>query len=538
MIGTFGIKELDDCSELLGTDDAPFNKYPDVTGLRRICNTGTTAWPPNTLIDSGGMLYWVPNWLENPVLSGEKVVVGIAEPRESAPISELRDEPGKLKAARQPPPASSVPSPPPPSRTGVRSRLRRFWHWLVSLCFCSCTTSPAAVYPTDWPAGEPPPSPPPAPPSPPPAPPGGSESEAKQRKEAGKRPNVAAGGGGSNKRAADNGAAGPSGSTASRHLATARRLLDRNPSDDDDPTKEAAAPAAAASKAKKMPAAAAPAAAASKAKGPAAAAPAAAASKAKGPAAATLAAEEVGATGSEAESEREEAVEGEAEASEREEEEPAATEPAAAADEGITPEKGQKALLAAVRLYDPKSKVENLPFTPLIKATRATDFEQTLTASSSRKDTEAACESLASKLGSLKKLGDLQKQAAMLMSMLEFPSPALLDAFAKALRAGEGGAAGGAAGGSNGEAVVARVLASNLFNGIEHVPSSTQILELKEICRYIRGDDLEVSCREPTSNQPSLRPARPDRVPPLHRCSCGGRSAATVSSWRTRRSTT
>ena len=31
------------------------------------------------------------------------------------------------------------------------------------------------------------------------------------------------------------------------------------------------------------------------------------------------------------------------------------------------------------------------------------------------------------------------------MSMLEFPSPALLDAFAKELRAGEGGAAGGQA---------------------------------------------------------------------------------------------
>ena len=466
MIGTFGIKELDDCSELLGTDDAPFNKYPDVTGLRRICNTGTTAWPPNTLIDSGGMLYWVPNWLENPVLSGEKVVVGIAEPRESAPISELRDEPGKLKAARQPPPASSVPSPPPPSRTGVRSRLRRFWHWLVSLCFCSCTTSPAAVYPTDWPAGEPPPSPPPAPPSPPPAPPGGSESEAKQRKEAGKRPNVAAGGGGSNKRAADNGAAGPSGSTASRHLATARRLLDRNPSDDDDPTKEAAAPAAAAS-------------------------------KAKGPAAATLAAEEVGATGSEAESEREEAVEGEAEASEREEEEPAATEPAAAADEGITPEKGQKALLAAVRRYDPKSKAENLPFTPLIAATRATDFGPTLTASSSDDDIKTACESLASKLGSLKKPGDLQKQALNLMSTLEFPSPALLDAFAKELRAGKGGAAGGEAA-QAAEALLAAGRIKVVFLVIAPIEATgvSACVKQKPLFRHIRSVYPNVSATE------------------------------------------
>ena len=118
---------------------------------------------------------------------------------------------------------------------------------------------------------------------------------------------------------------------------------------------------------------------------------------------------------------------------------------AEAADESITPEKGQKALLAAVRLYDPKSKVENLPFTPLIAATRATDFGPTLTASSSDDDIKTACESLASKLGSLKKPGDLRKQALNLMSMLEFPSPLLLDAFSKQLRAGEGCAAGGAA---------------------------------------------------------------------------------------------
>ena len=164
VIGTLGIKELDDCSFVLGTDTAPFNKYPDATGLRRILNTGTQAWNPDTLMNSGGMLFWVPNWREKPVLSGEEVVVGVAQLGDEHGVGP-RDEPGKLKAARQPPPASSVPSPTPPSHTGVRSRLRRFWHWLVSLCFCSCTTSPAAVYPADWPAppGSPPPSPPPSP---------------------------------------------------------------------------------------------------------------------------------------------------------------------------------------------------------------------------------------------------------------------------------------------------------------------------------------------------------------------------------------
>ena len=164
MIGTLGIKELDDCSFVLGTDTAPFNKYPDATGLRRILNTGTQAWNPDTLMNSGGMLFWVPNWREKPVLSGEEVVVGVAQLGDEHGVGP-RDEPGKLKAARQPPPSSSAPSPPPQPRTGWVSRLRRFWHWFVSLCFCSCTTSPAAVYPADWPAppGSPPPSPPPSP---------------------------------------------------------------------------------------------------------------------------------------------------------------------------------------------------------------------------------------------------------------------------------------------------------------------------------------------------------------------------------------
>ena len=108
----FGITGLDDCSFVLGTDAAPFNKYPDATGLRRIINTGTQSWNPDTLMDSGGMLYWVPNWLEKPVLSGEKVVVGVVQLGDEHGVGP-RDEPDKLKAVCQPPPDSSAPSPQP-----------------------------------------------------------------------------------------------------------------------------------------------------------------------------------------------------------------------------------------------------------------------------------------------------------------------------------------------------------------------------------------------------------------------------------------
>ena len=44
------------------------------------------------------------------------------------------------------------------------------------------------------------------------------------------------------------------------------------------------------------------------------------------------------------------------------------------------------------------------------------------------------------------------------MLTLKWPSAALLGAFAKELRAGEGGAAGGEAGGGDCEAMVARML--------------------------------------------------------------------------------
>ena len=218
----------------------------------------------------------------------------------------------------------------------------------------------------------------------------------------------------------------------------------------------------------------------------------------------------------------------------------AAEEPAAAADGGITPEEGLEALRGAVNLFEPtKSKPENVPFPPLIEATRATDFGPALTSSSSREDIKAACKSLASKLDSLENL-DVSQQGKRekLVLMLKWPSVALLGAFAKELHAGEGGAAGGEAGGGDCEAMVARMLALHVLGHIELVPSSNQILELKDICRHIRGGDLQVSCREPTSNHPSLRPARPDHVPTLHRHSCGGRFAATIYSWRTRHSTT
>ena len=210
-----------------------------------------------------------------------------------------------------------------------------------------------------------------------------------------------------------------------------------------------------------------------------------------------------------------------------------------AADESITPEEGLEALRGAVELFELKSKPENLPFPPLIAATRATDFGSALTASTSHEGMKAGCKSLASKLGSLEGLDDDQQtKRDKLVRMLKWPSVALLDAFAKELRASEGGAAGGEAGGGDCEAMVARVLARHVFALIEHVPCSNQNVELKDICRHIRGSDRQVSCREPASNHPSLRPARPDHVPTLHRHSCGGRFAATIYSWRTRHSTT
>ena len=139
-----------------------------------------------------------------------------------------------------------------------------------------------------------------------------------------------------------------------------------------------------------------------------------------------------------------EAVECEAAADEAAADEAAADE--AAADEGITPEDGLKALRGAVSLFEPK-KSENLHIPPLIEATRATDFgPAALTSSSSRKDIKAACESLASKLASLKYRRDLKEQRDTLVLRLEWPSAALLEAFAKELRAGDGGNGGGGGG--------------------------------------------------------------------------------------------
>ena len=482
MIGTFGIKELDDCSELLGTDDAPFNKYPDVTGLRRICNTGTTAWPPNTLIDSGGMLYWVPNWLENPVLSGEKVVVGIAEPRESAPISELRDEPGKLKAARQPPPASSVPSPPPPSRTGVRSRLRRFWHWLVSLCFCSCPTSPAAVYPTDWPAGEPPPSPPPAPPD-------GSDCSDSDEDEA-VDPEARNGLSAQSKRGA---------------MTPQQRALQRADQQAKKARGEASRSLAMLPKTRRATGSSSGVGTNKRSKTDTLAPPSRSeAESVEGEAGAVVGEVAVGeaadgdgeAAGGEADAavgeaevdvgEEEEAEEIEAEGESEEEVEESE---AAAADEGITPEKGLEALKDACGLFELKSKVESLPFAPLKAATRAADFGSVaLTSSSSREDIEAACKSLASKLDSLKNLGDFKTQRAKLMRMLKWPSSALLDAFAKELRAGEGGAAGGVAAQATDALLAARRIdVARLVIKHTEATGESACAKMKELFRQIRS---------------------------------------------------
>ena len=177
-----------------------------------------------------------------------------------------------------------------------------------------------------------------------------------------------------------------------------------------------------------------------------------------------------------------------------------------AADESITPEEGLEALRGAVELFALNPKPENLPFPPLIAATRATDFGSALTASSSLEDIKAACKSLASKLDSLENLNVSQQgKRDKLVLMLKWPLVALLGAFAKELHAGEGGAAGGETGGGDCEALLARLLAMQMSGLIEHVPGSNQILELRDICRHIRRNDPQVSCREPTSNHPSLR---------------------------------
>ena len=166
--------------------------------------------------------------------------------------------------------------------------------------------------------------------------------------------------------------------------------------------------------------------------------------------------------------------------------------------ERISPEKGMKALLAAIRLFDPKSKVESLPFTPLIEATHATDFgSAALTSSSSREEIKTACETLATKLSSLKKLGDLQKQAVKLMSMLEFPPRPLLDAFAKELRAGEGGAAGGEAA-QAAEALLAtrRVEVARVVIVPTEATGVDACVKMKPLFRHIRTVYPNVSATE------------------------------------------
>ena len=131
MSGAYGLDVVGDCSSVLGTNNAPFSKYPGATGLWRVHNTGTEPWPPGGIIlhPDGGPGLQVPPSLPEPVLSGEEAVVGVAwsdsaDSATSALVSALRDEPAKLKAARQSPvsaPAASPVSPaspasPPPLR--------------------------------------------------------------------------------------------------------------------------------------------------------------------------------------------------------------------------------------------------------------------------------------------------------------------------------------------------------------------------------------------------------------------------------------
>ena len=91
--------------------------------------------------------------------------------------------------------------------------------------------------------------------------------------------------------------------------------------------------------------------------------------------------------------------------------------------EGITPKKGREALRDAVKLFELKAKPANLPFAPLIEATRATDFGRpALTDKSSRDDLAAGCKALAGKLEglALKKPKELVDKCAKLMRMLKW----------------------------------------------------------------------------------------------------------------------
>ena len=189
-----------------------------------------------------------------------------------------------------------------------------------------------------------------------------------------------------------------------------------------------------------------------------------------------------------------EAVECEAAADEAAADEAAADE--AAADEGITPEEGLVALRGAVDLF-PKSKPENLPLPPLIEATRATDFgPAALTSSSSREDIKAACKSLASKLASLKYRRDLKEQRDTLVLRLRWPSAALLEAFAKELRAGE--AAPAALAMEAMEAVVAerRRDVARLVIAPTEATGRDACVKMKELFRHIRTVYPNVSATE------------------------------------------
>ena len=154
------------------------------------------------------------------------------------------------------------------------------------------------------------------------------------------------------------------------------------------------------------------------------------------------------------------------------------------------------ALRGAVDLF-PKSKPENLPLPPLIEATRATDFgPAALTSSSSREDIKAACKSLASKLASLKYRRDLKEQRDTLVLRLRWPSAALLEAFAKELRAGE--AAPAALAMEAMEAVVAerRRDVARLVIAPTEATGRDACVKMKELFRHIRTVYPNVSATE------------------------------------------
>ena len=107
------------------------------------------------------------------------------------------------------------------------------------------------------------------------------------------------------------------------------------------------------------------------------------------------------------------------------------------------------------------------------------------------------CKSLASKLGSLDNLDDVQEKRDKLVLMLQWPSAALLGAFAKELRAGEGGAAGGVAAQATDALLAARRIdVARLVIKHTEATGESACAKMKELFRHIRSVYPNVSATE------------------------------------------